>query len=136
MVIGNDKAGGGSGSHLVLAKGCGKTRDRFFWASQANFPLQLSTDGQSHASAQYCLAAKRLISRRLCAATDESAGARSSGCDVWRMQIKLRKGPKVLLGELSRRCYREPKLMTQFGRVRGMGASAHQRFGERTRCPQ
>jgi hypothetical protein len=68
MVIGNDKAGGRSGSHLVLAKGCGKTRDGFFGASQANFPLQLSTDGQSHASAQYCLAAKRLIGRRLCAA--------------------------------------------------------------------
>src|SRR3984957_1587376 len=68
MVIGNDKAGGRSGSHLVLAKGCGKTRDGLFGASQANFPLQLSTDGQSHASAQYCLAAKRLIGRRLCAA--------------------------------------------------------------------
>jgi hypothetical protein len=38
------------------------------------FPLQLSTDGRSHASAQCCLAAKRLIGRG-CAPQQVDAGA-------------------------------------------------------------
>jgi hypothetical protein len=33
------------------------------------FLLQLSSDGRSHASAQYCHAAKQLIRQDLCAAT-------------------------------------------------------------------
>jgi hypothetical protein len=37
------------------------------------FSLQFSTDGRSHASAQCCLAARRLIGRGLCAATNEVA---------------------------------------------------------------
>src|ERR1700691_1205963 len=43
---------------------------------------------------------------RLCAATG-GCGRVIAGRNIRRAQIKLRKGPKVLLGELSRRCYRE-----------------------------
>jgi hypothetical protein len=38
MVIGNNEAGVGSGSHLTFAKGCGKTRDRFFGPARRIFP--------------------------------------------------------------------------------------------------
>src|SRR5580704_13173514 len=41
-------------------------------------------------------------------------------------------GPKVLLGEVSRRCYREHNLVARSGPIRRMGASLHQRFRERT----
>src|ERR1700733_7458867 len=63
-----------------LREGCGKTRDRF-GACQASFLLQLSSDRRSHASAQYCQAAKRLIRQNLCVAIDslpELAGSESS----------------------------------------------------------
>jgi hypothetical protein len=54
MVIGNDEAGVGDGSHLFLASGLRQTRERMFWACQANFFLshQLSSHEPWHASIQ------------------------------------------------------------------------------------
>jgi hypothetical protein len=57
MVIGNDKAGGGSGSHLVLAKGCGKTRDRFFGPAKRIFPCNCPPMGS-------CMQARNIASRQ------------------------------------------------------------------------
>jgi hypothetical protein len=65
MVIGNDEVGAGSGSHLVLAKGCGKTRDRFL-GQPSEFSPAIVHRWAAARKRPYCLAAKRLISRRLC----------------------------------------------------------------------
>src|SRR4030088_2003885 len=66
MVIGNNEASAGSGSHLFLANGLRQTRDPFEGPARRIFSVQLSSDGRSHASAQSCHAAKRLI-RLICA---------------------------------------------------------------------
>jgi hypothetical protein len=60
MVIGNNEAGAGSGSHLFLAKGLRQTRDRFVGPAKRVFQRQLSSGGRAHASTQYRLRVKRL----------------------------------------------------------------------------
>src|ERR1700683_5457045 len=69
---------------------------------------------------------------RLCAATG-GCGRVIAGRNIRHAQIKLRKGPKVLLGELSRRCYREPtsRDLAWPGRIQGSEICIND-FGERT----
>src|SRR6202453_4778823 len=69
---------------------------------------------------------------RLCAATG-GCGRVIAGRNIRRAQIKLRKGPKVLLGELSRRCYREAtsRDLARPGRTQGSEICIND-FGERT----
>jgi hypothetical protein len=82
----------------------------------------LSTDEQSHASAQYCLAAKRLISRRLCVAIgrtpttterEKVRPAHRNGAEGQKSYWVWFHGDVTVKGEP----------MTKFGQVRRMGAS-------------
>ena len=119
MVIGNDEVGAGSGSHLFLARGLRQTRDRF-----------MGLPGEFSAAIVLCraVACKRTISPcdkavnpvGLCAAIGRHVEQRSCADSSASEQCR---GPKVLLGEVSRRCYREAKPMAQSGQVRRMGAS-------------